>query len=317
MNYQRMKLRLVVVLVILMVLPLQTLISQSRDYRAEYIKKYEQTAIREMKKSGIPASITMAQALLESSNGRSDLALTANNHFGIKCHLTWEGNRFYYDDDALDECFRAYKRVKDSYEDHSLFLMTRSRYDFLFDLDPTNYKAWSKGLKKAGYATNPRYADMLIKIIEDNELYRLDKMIPTSRKRENRIVLENDPIVLPRSIPGQTIYTRNRIKFVVANVSDDLKSLTIQYDMLRWEIRKYNELPKNGDIQQGQIIYLQPKRKQAARGYDIHYVQEGDSWYSISQHYGIKLKRLYKKNNAQAGTPVQENQEIYLRGKKR
>jgi len=304
MNYQRMKLRLVFVFVVLLALPSQMLISQNRDYRAEYIKKYEQTAVREMKRSGIPASITMAQALLESGNGRSDLALTANNHFGIKCHLTWEGNRFYYDDDALDECFRAYKKVKDSYEDHSLFLMTRSRYDFLFDLDPTDYKAWSRGLKKAGYATNPKYADMLIKIIEDNELYKLDRMIPVNRKSDSKIVLKNEPTVLPQSIPGQKIYTRNRIKFVVAKVNDDIRSLTKQYDMLRWEIRKYNELQKKGDIQQGQIIYLQPKRKQAARGYDIHYVQEGDSWYSISQHYGIKLKKLYKRNNAQAGTPV-------------
>jgi hypothetical protein len=290
--------------------------SQAKDYRAEYIEKYSDLAVKEMKRSGIPASITMAQALLESNNGRSDLALTANNHFGIKCHLTWTGNRFYYDDDDLDECFRVYKRVKDSYEDHSLFLMTRSRYDFLFDLNPTDYKAWARGLKTAGYATNPKYADLLIKIIEDNNLYRLDHMIPANAKRENDLLVANDPAELPETIPVQPIYTRNRIKFVVAENGDDVDLLTAKFDKLKWEIRKYNEIPKKSDIQLGQIIYLQPKRKQASRGYDIHYVEEGDTWYSISQHYGIKLKWLYKRNGAQPGIPVETGQEIFLRGMK-
>lgn len=293
-----------------------TLLAQLNDERKKYIQEYTDLAVREMKRSGIPASITMAQALLESNNGQSDLAISAKNHFGIKCHLTWKGNRFYYDDDELDDCFRAYKSVEASYQDHSLFLMTRSRYAFLFDLDPYDYVSWAKGLKQAGYATNPKYADMLIKIIEDNELYRLDQMIPANGNQRGRVFASSQPSDLPESIPLQPIHTRNRIKYVIAKTTDDVASLTEKFDLLKWEIRRYNEIPRKGEIEPGQIVYLQPKRKKAGKGYDIHYVKEGDSWYSISQHYGIKLKWLYKRNNAQPGVPVEPGQEIFLRGRK-
>jgi len=289
--------------------------SQNQDARSDYIKKYADLAVQEMKKSGIPASITMAQALLESNNGSSDLALTAKNHFGIKCHTTWTGRRFYYDDDNLNDCFRVYRKVKESYRDHSLFLMTRSRYASLFELDPKDYKAWAKGLKAAGYATNPRYADMLITIVEDNNLDRLDLWISRSSRKKAELVLNDRSAKLPQSIPEVPIYTRNRIKFVVADSDDNVKKLTSELNKFRWEIRKYNEIPRRGEILPGQIVYLQPKRKQAARGFDIHYVQEGDSWYSIAQHYGIKLKCLFNRNRAQRGTPIEAGTKIYLRGK--
>ena len=159
--------------------------SSTNTIRQDYIEKYTSLTVKEMKKSGIPASIIMAQALLESDNGESELALTANNHFGIKCHQTWTGNRFYYDDDQLDDCFRAYRNVFESYRDHSLFLMNRARYHFLFDLDPNDYRAWAKGLKMAGYATNPRYADMLIRLL----------------MKMNFIVLTGVFLVLPHGIP--------------------------------------------------------------------------------------------------------------------
>lgn len=290
------------------------LYGQLTDVRKDYIEKYADLAVREMKRSGIPASITMAQALLESDNGRSDLALSANNHFGIKCHLTWEGKRFYYDDDKENDCFRVYKNVRESYEDHSLFLMTRDRYAFLFELDPTDYKAWAKGLKTAGYATNPRYADMLIKIVEDNNLYRLDHMIPSNSKRSIQSLVSSEPESFPDQIPMQQIHTRNRIKFVVATPGDNVETLTNEHDLFRWEIRKYNEIPKKRDLQTGQIVYLQPKRTKAEKGYDIHYVEEGDSWYSISQLYGVKLKWLYKRNNAQPGESLEAGDQIFLRG---
>ncbi|MEA1876670.1 MAG: glucosaminidase domain-containing protein [Bacteroidota bacterium] len=288
---------------------------QNHDARADYIKKYADLAVEEMKKSGIPASITMAQALLESNNGISDLAFTARNHFGIKCHKTWTGRRFYYDDDNRHDCFRVYKKVKDSYRDHSLFLMTRPRYASLFELDPKDYKAWARGLKAAGYATNPKYADMLITIVEDNNLDRLDSWIPLSRTRKADLVSTPKPTTLPESIPELPIYTRNRIKFVVADSDDTVEKLTAELNKFRWEIRKYNEIPRRGEIQTGQIVYLQPKRNKAARGFDIHWVQEGDSWYSIAQHYGIKLKRLYKRNHVQPGTQVEIGEKVYLRGK--
>lgn len=314
-SYLVMRKFVVVILLILLTANGEGLFGQNAEARAAYIEKYAELAVREMKRSGIPASITMAQALLESNNGRSDLALSANNHFGIKCHLTWEGRRFYYDDDQENDCFRAYKSAEESFEDHSLFLMTRDRYAFLFDLDPTDYKAWSKGLKTAGYATNPRYADLLIKIIEDNKLYRLDHMIPANGLSKNEVYVLTEPENLPDHIPMHEIHTRNRIKFVVAGPEDNIASLTEKYHLFKWEIRKYNEIPRNRDLQTGQIVYLQPKRKQAERGYDIHYTETGDSWYSISQLYGVKLKWLYKRNNAQPGESVEPGQEIYLRGK--
>ncbi|MBU1720205.1 MAG: glucosaminidase domain-containing protein, partial [Bacteroidetes bacterium] len=142
----------------------------------EYVGKFKEAAIREMEEGGVPASITLAQGLLESGNGNSPLARNANNHFGIKCHVGWEGETYIQDDDEANECFRKYKTVFDSYRDHSNFLRNRQRYAFLFELDPTDYKGWAKGLKKAGYATDPSYADRLIKLIEQYELHKIDEI---------------------------------------------------------------------------------------------------------------------------------------------
>ncbi|MCD6332446.1 MAG: glucosaminidase domain-containing protein, partial [Bacteroidales bacterium] len=152
--------------------------AQTKQERESYIRKYAELAVKEMHFSGIPASITLAQGLLESTAGTSELARTANNHFGIKCQMEWQGPRYYYDDDEKNDCFRAYKTVEESYRDHSLFLMHRQRYSDLFRLDPTDYKSWAHGLKKAGYATNPRYAHLLIHLIDENKLYQFDRWMP-------------------------------------------------------------------------------------------------------------------------------------------
>ena len=311
-----MRIRYSVVLTLFLGLCFQNGFSQNQNVRADYIEKYSELAVQEMKISGIPASITMAQALLESNNGRSDLALTAKNHFGIKCHKTWNGKRFYYDDDDVNECFRVYKRIKDSYRDHSLFLLTRQRYSLLFELDPADYKAWARGLKAAGYATNPRYADMLITIIEDNNLDKLDSWITLSKTRKVDLVSTELSTILPNTINELPIYTRNRIKFVVADSDDTVEKLTKELNKYSWEIRKYNEIPRRGDIRSGQIVYLQPKRSKAASGFDIHYVEEGDSWYSIAQLYGVKLKCLYRRNRTHSGAPVDSGMQVFLRGRK-
>ncbi|MCD6347561.1 MAG: glucosaminidase domain-containing protein, partial [Bacteroidales bacterium] len=226
--------------------------STTEALRQDYIQKYTKLAVREMQRSGIPASIIMAQALLESDNGQSDLALTANNHFGIKCH-TWTGKRFYYDDDKLDDCFRAYRTVGESFKDHSLFLMNRPRYQFLFDLDEHDYKAWAKGLKEAGYATNPVYAEMLVNIIESNELFRLDRLINKADKRKAQVKLAKDKSELPEFIPKLPIHTRNRIKYVIAGKDDTVEKLTDRFGKLKWEIRKYNEITRRGQVTPGQI----------------------------------------------------------------
>ena len=148
--------------------------SAGRMSREEYIEMYSDIAMKEMLRSGVPASITLAQGMLESDNGNSSLAKKSNNHFGIKCHNDWTGKKVHHDDDSRHECFRKYKTVYDSYVDHSDFLMNTSRYAFLFDLDVKDYRGWAKGLKKAGYATSRTYADMLIRIIEENDLHRYD-----------------------------------------------------------------------------------------------------------------------------------------------
>lgn len=290
---------------------------QTAEDREAYIRNYAKLAVKEMHFSGIPASITLAQGLVESRSGVSELARTANNHFGIKCQMEWRGPRYYYDDDEKNECFRAYESVEESFRDHSLFLMYRSRYSTLFDLDPKDYKAWAHGLKSAGYATNPRYAYMLINIIEDHKLYQYDQWLPEIEpiNSTREVVIPNQPI--PFEKPQPKIYLRNRIDFVIADEDDSIESLTEEMGKLRWEIRKYNEIPRGGDIQPGQIVYLQPKRRQAEKGFTTHTVKAGETMYSISQHYGIKLRWLYKRNNMKRGNQPLPGDVLWLRGQKK
>ena len=248
----------------------------------DYIRRYRTIAVDEMKRHRIPASITLAQGLLESGAGRSSLARKSNNHFGIKCGRGWRGRTVRYDDDRPNECFRAYRHVKDSYEDHSKFLTGNPRYASLFRLKITDYKGWARGLKKAGYATNPRYADQLIGIIE---LYHLDKYDKKGGlKFAERFPNPHDP------------YLANGLVYIVGRSGDSFKMLGKELGMSSRKLRKYNELPKDYRFRGGEIIYLEKKNKRAPKGYIIHKVKAGDSMYSISQMYGIRLKYLYKMN---------------------
>ncbi len=311
------KIHLLVLLCAGFILYAQSAQAQKVLARASYIEKYSDLAVMEMKRSGIPASITMAQAILESDLGRSDLATVANNHFGIKCHVGWEGMKFYYDDDEKDECFRVYKNAEGSFRDHSMFLLTRDRYKKLFNLDPFDYKSWARGLKSAGYATNPKYANMLIKIIEDEKLYQLDNYIApaVSRNSTGELVfpgLDEDHKLSYYNLPK---YHRNRIDFVVSERGETVKSLTKKLGMLKWEIRKYNELGDDEEIQEGTLLYIQPKRKRAANGFKTHIVKEGETIYSISQHYGVKTKWILKRNSLSENTRLRKGQKIWLRGR--
>jgi len=179
--------------------------------RSQYIDKYKDEAVYQMRKYKIPASITLAQGILESGNGNSELANKSNNHFGIKCHSDWQGDRVFHDDDENDECFRKYNKVRDSYDDHSEFLL-RPRYADLFEYSITDYKAWAKSLKKAGYATNPSYAKHLIKIIEDNELYRFDEEI---KENEDKLVYSGFSLGWTDLINQSIIYKSDGKKFYV------------------------------------------------------------------------------------------------------
>jgi hypothetical protein len=264
--------------------------SQGRMTREEYISTYKNLAISEMRRTGIPASITMAQACLESGDGNSRLAKKANNHFGIKCHNNWQGKKIYHDDDEKNECFRKYSSVQESFRDHSNYLTGTPRYGFLFDLNPTDYKAWARGLKKAGYATNNNYANALIKIIEEYKLYELDDEALKNVSRTRTI----KPSLAVSS--GREIYERNRIKYIITRSGDSFENLTKEFMKLPWELPRYNDLPADTKIDSGQIIYLQPKRNSAEPGKHLHTIKEGETMYSISQLYGIKLEKLYEKN---------------------
>jgi LysM repeat protein len=285
--------------------------------RKTYITNYKDLAIREMNRCGIPASITIAQALLESDNGNSTLARKANNHFGIKCHNGWSGEKIYHDDDKRGECFRKYNYVYESYDDHSDFIVNGSRYRFLFDYGTTDYKSWAHGLQKAGYATNKNYANMLIKIIEDNQLYLYDSgLLPNTtldqRPDTQKINLgnvDNFKIQLNR----HTVYEKNRIDYIIIKKGDTFVSLTEEFQKLTWELAKYNELPQNAVLNEGQIIYLQPKRNNAEHGKNFHTVTEGETMHAISQIYGIRLKALYEKNRMTEGTEPQPGEKLYLR----
>ena len=255
--------------------------TRSRQYE-EYIKKYRELAVEEMKKYHIPASITLAQGLLESGAGQSTLARKSNNHFGIKCGSDWRGKTVSHDDDARGECFRAYKHPKQSYEDHSKFLVGRPRYASLFKLKITDYKGWARGLKKAGYATNPRYAEQLIGIIELYDLYKYDTKGGLKWMKEN-----------PN--PHQP-YIANGLVYVVVRSGDSWKGISKEFDISQKKLRKYNDLYKGYALQVGDILYLEEKNKRASKEHIVHVLRAGESMHSISQKYGIRLKNLYKLN---------------------
>ncbi len=287
--------------------------------RQQYINKYKDLAVREMRRTGIPASITLAQGLLESGNGNSTLATKANNHFGIKCH-DWTGPSVRMDDDKRNECFRKYDHPYDSYKDHSKFLTSRSRYAFLFKYSSNDYKRWAHGLKKAGYATDPKYAHRLINIIEGSHLHKLDLK---GEGRDLKIYkpdvtnladidsdLEIDPF-------GARLEIANGIHYINVKRGDTFFSIEKNLNVNRKKLLKYNDLPRNYILQIGQRLYLHNKRGKAARGYHFHRVKSGDSLYGISQEYGVKLKRLRKFNGAKKNYKVKLGEKIWLRSKKR
>src|SRR6185436_13089791 len=224
----------------------QAVYAQPDKYRMtqqDYIEKYKEDAIKDMKKTGVPACITLAQGLFESESGNSDLAREANNHFGIKCHKEWTGETFHKDDDEKNECFRKYNTVLESFDDHSNFLRTRDRYAFLFDLEMTDYKGWARGLKKAGYATNPEYAQKLIKIIEDfqlNELEKGEKNLPltASAKNDPAEPVQKNETKKAHAKPGtkQYLYSSNDVPYILAKAGDSYFSIANENNIRLWQV---------------------------------------------------------------------------------
>lgn len=275
-----------------------------------YIDQYKDLAIAEMLKHNIPASITLAQGLLESGAGTSDLARKSNNHFGIKCH-DWIGATTSYDDDRPNECFRVYRDVYESYEDHSKFLTEQPRYRNLFKLKRTDYKGWARGLKKCGYATNPAYARQLINIIELYKLHRYDKA-----KKYDKFMVERSSVKdVAAGVDLHPIHIYNKNYYLKARQGDTFETIGREVGISYKKIAKYNERDKNDRLVPGEIIYLKKKQKKAEKVYKNrpHVVKVGESMYSIAQYYGIRLESLYKMNDLNPDYSIKVGDRLRVR----
>ena len=347
MNRSNLKIKIVAIAILTLIC---VNIFAQGNAREEYIRKYYKWAILEMQKYGIPASITMAQGILESGNGTGFLATKANNHFGIKCH-DWTGPSVRKDDDAKNECFRKYEHALQSYEDHSKFLAHRDRYSFLFDYRKTDYIAWSKGLRKAGYATDPKYPDKLITIIEDEQLYLLDEYAlaknPSFDELPSSITDNNDISYLPEVIKGATqvaiathvakqtaekttlqkkpvtkttvapsAISDKGLSYAVVGTETSYAEIAKKYGLHEWEIYKYNDINKSSGKKPtpGEHVYLEYKLSECKK-IDIHRVRPGETLLSISNKYGIRLNSLCKINKMNKNTKILNGQTIYLNEK--
>lgn len=304
--------------------------------RRAYIEKYKDIAMAEMSRAGIPASIKLAQGILESGDGKSTLANEANNHFGMKCGAKWEGNTFYLKDDDYDangqlvkSCFRVFETPQQSYYAHSEFLHNPKkayRYGYLFDLDIRDYRAWAKGLKAAGYATNPRYPQLLIGIIEANKLYEYDliNLFEWDLAEGTRPKPETNPGSNPNNNPVASsnvskneVVLNNGVRMIFAQSGDTPNSIENLFGVKAKKVTIYNELYEGGSLtfKEGDRIYLQSKRKRWRGKTTIHQVKPGETMYSISQLYGMKVCHLYKRNRMIEGTEPAIGQKISLRRK--
>lgn len=255
----------------------------------EYVAMWKEVAVFQMQEYRIPASITLAQGILESGNGNSDLAQKANNHFGIKCG-TWKGETFIKDDNTSNECFRKYKDAKDSYEDHSLFLK-KQRYAFLFNYDSKDYKSWANGLKQAGYATNPKYPQLLIDLIERLQLHQYDADYSPKQKAVEAIAVRS--MSATRAILNHS----NDINYIVAKKGDTYYRLSKELNISLWQLYKYNEFGDKKDcLEEGDIVYLEPKQRKSFTKNSFT-VNEETTLRMISQKEGVKVKKLLKYND--------------------
>lgn len=272
---------------------------------SDYFSTWGEVAVQQMVQYRIPASITLAQGVLESGAGKSELARKANNHFGIKCN-GWTGRKSYHDDDERGECFRAYDNAYQSYVDHSVFLTNSPRYRRLFDLKRTDYKGWAKGLKACGYATSPTYATRLIEIIETYGLHRYDVGKGFDKQRIEQ---------MHQSADQRQVFTFNSNYYVRARRGDTFRRIADDVDVSYRRLAKFNERDKNDTLEEGEIIWLQKKRRKAPKEFKNHphRVEPGESMYIISQRYGIRLKNLYKMNGLSPDYVIQTGDLLRVR----
>ncbi len=314
----------------------------------EYVNTYKDIAMKEMIRSGVPASVTLAQGIVETENGNSKLVKKSNNHFGIKCKETWTGPSVSHDDDAPGECFRKYNNAEESYIDHSNFLRTRKHYDFLFTLDPVDYKAWAYGLKKAGYATNPRYPEMLIKYIETYNLNEYSLIAMGKKKADEPVVVKTEqPTTIPQTTttvpspvnsntvivtqpPVQTstpqivktdekkpaaVYPTgefkiNETRVMFAEKGTSFLAIAQQYNVPLKYIFDFNDLTEKEAVEKDQLVYLQRKRRIGAN--QFHTVADGELLYDIAQQQGIRLDALMQLNFLTANQQPAAGEQLYL-----
>ncbi|MCO5247610.1 MAG: LysM peptidoglycan-binding domain-containing protein [Chitinophagales bacterium] len=318
---------------------LKTVVAQSDSEAERYIQKYKAIAMSEMKKYGIPASITLAQGLHESNMGKSRLAALGNNHFGIKCHVGWIGASMKHTDDAVDECFRVYDNVVQSYMDHSQFLLTRPRYAGLFQLRTNDYKGWAYGLKAAGYATNPQYAQMLISTIEKNQLFVYDmdlsdedmetyrgnvnkdelKILADLKKKDVKVISNPSITIIPKTHPKQVtlastkVFTNNGVKVVRVSKTETIESIAKQNGLSAYRLRDFNDLKPKENVKEGQLVYLASKKNRATQR--KHKVLPGQTLWDISQEYAVKISKLQKRNHLSDGEEPADGVTIFLNRK--
>lgn len=307
----------------LIVLAVFLSIGAEKNPRLAYIEKYAPLAVSEMERTGVPASITLAQGMLESNAGLSALAVKGNNHFGIKCHNDWTGKKMKFDDNAPRECFRMYPNAEASFRDHSDFLRGKDRYKALFELKSTDYKGWARGLKKAGYATDPSYAQKLITIIEDYHLYEYDKGIKV--KVTPPLEVEAPVQVTPQTIDrkykesvrftlGRKVYEQNGVPFVYAIEGESWHSIASSNGLFLKELLRFNDLSAESALAPGTKVYLARKKAQAQEGVDRYVVgSDGETLWEISQRFGIRLAALQKMNPVLIGKSLEEGDTVILR----
>ena len=293
---------------LILALPASAQMKWNERYQ-QYINQYKDIAIEQMLRWKVPASITLAQGIFESGAGQSELTRRSNNHFGIKCH-GWTGRTVYKDDDAANECFRAYDNAFESFEDHSRFLATGQRYRSLFSLKTTDYKGWARGLKAAGYATNPQYANRLIELIQLYRLYELD-----NAKDYDKFMTQHAKDHGVNGQPLHPIKIYNKNYYLYARSGDTFRSIGEEIGISYKKIAKYNERDRDDRLTEGEIIWLKKKQKRAPKEYKdhLHYVRKGESMYSIAQEFGIRLKSLYKMNHMKADDDIHIGDALRLR----
>ncbi len=295
--------------------------NENKISKEEYISTWSEEAVSQMMEYGIPASITLAQAILESGNGNSPLAKKGNNHFGIKCH-GWKGKSMKVDDDKKGECFRVYKDARESYEDHSLFLQNRQRYAFLFSYKKTDYKSWAKGLKKAGYATNPKYPQLLIKLIEENDLDELDRLSEPMFEPQPSIVVKekNKKINIKSTNKVTKDYSRVKIhsagvKYIVAEEGDTYYSIANSFGLTLRQLYRYNDVSSTKDVlQKGDIVFIQKKKRMKLFKKQEVILQKEMSLEELSQLYAVNSKTIKRLNGfIRDEVRLQKGQKVTLR----